>query len=221
MIRQGKNSFALLADKEENPDVTGSDNESENADSLQDCGMNMDSLMAMLMPTVAHDRESLALDEPSTSQEGECHREISSRSDVPSSPTPFEPQEQEKWSPLEAPAIQSLGTGDKSESTQVERYVDVASSSTTPSALSPEDFMRSLPALRCPLVKDVMREPVIASDGHTYEKAAIKDWFLKHDTSPVTNRPFEHKGLIANHSFHALVARMEKYMSDENDKPSS
>ncbi|KAK3275231.1 hypothetical protein CYMTET_16625 [Cymbomonas tetramitiformis] len=219
MIRQGKNSFALLAVDEGNPDVTRSDNESENSDSNQDCDMNIDSLMAMLMPTVVDDCESLTLDEPSTSQEDERDREISSRSDLSSSPASFNPQE--KRSPLEAPADQSLGAGKKSESTQVARSVDVASSSTTPSALSPENFMQSLPVLRCPLLKDVMREPVIASDGHTYEKAAIKDWFLKHDTSPVTNLPFEHKGLIANHSFHALVARMEKYMSDENDMPFS
>ncbi|KAJ8718243.1 hypothetical protein PYW08_002480 [Mythimna loreyi] len=41
------------------------------------------------------------------------------------------------------------------------------------------DHERAAPhALRCPLSHRVMREPVSAADGYTYERANILDWFL-------------------------------------------
>ena len=43
--------------------------------------------------------------------------------------------------------------------------------------------------IRCGL-QEPMREPVIAADGQTYEKAALKSWLQQHDTSPVTGQPF-------------------------------
>ena len=39
----------------------------------------------------------------------------------------------------------------------------------------------------CPLTLDVMANPVIAADGHTYERSAIEEWFKNNDTSPITN----------------------------------
>eukprot|EP00960_Hanusia_phi_P069049 766991-Hanusia_phi.AAC.17 len=39
----------------------------------------------------------------------------------------------------------------------------------------------------CSITLEVMREPVLAADGFSYEKAAIEDWFAKgHRTSPKT-----------------------------------
>ncbi len=43
-----------------------------------------------------------------------------------------------------------------------------------------------------------MREPVIAADGHTYEKAALKSWLQQHDTSSVTGQPLAHKRIVPN-----------------------
>ena len=34
-----------------------------------------------------------------------------------------------------------------------------------------------------------MIEPIVLSDGHTYEKDAIKEWLRNHNTSPKTNMP--------------------------------
>jgi hypothetical protein len=34
-----------------------------------------------------------------------------------------------------------------------------------------------------------MEDPVVAADGHTYERRAIEGWFEKHLTSPITNLP--------------------------------
>eukprot|EP00983_Pelagomonas_calceolata_P133785 1161997-Pelagomonas_calceolata.AAC.4 len=33
-----------------------------------------------------------------------------------------------------------------------------------------------------------MRDPVLATDGYSYERAAIEQWFRSHDTSPMSNQ---------------------------------
>ncbi|ELR18937.1 Ubox domain containing protein [Acanthamoeba castellanii str. Neff] len=38
----------------------------------------------------------------------------------------------------------------------------------------------------CPITQDFMRDPCIAEDGHTYERAAIEEWLGRHGTSPIT-----------------------------------
>ncbi|KAK9816505.1 hypothetical protein WJX72_001230 [[Myrmecia] bisecta] len=39
----------------------------------------------------------------------------------------------------------------------------------------------------CPIEHEVYEDPVVAADGHTYERSAIAEWFSRHDTSPMTN----------------------------------
>ena len=43
-----------------------------------------------------------------------------------------------------------------------------------------------------------MDDPVVASDGHTYNRQDIENWFKEHHTSPHTNEPFESKALFPN-----------------------
>jgi hypothetical protein len=38
----------------------------------------------------------------------------------------------------------------------------------------------------CPITTELMEDPVVAMDGHTYEREAIATWFQMHDTSPLT-----------------------------------
>jgi DNA-binding beta-propeller fold protein YncE len=45
------------------------------------------------------------------------------------------------------------------------------------------------PQFLCPILQDVMEDPVMAMDGHTYEREAIEAWFLQSDRSPMTNLP--------------------------------
>ncbi|KAL0047908.1 hypothetical protein WJX82_003007 [Trebouxia sp. C0006] len=44
----------------------------------------------------------------------------------------------------------------------------------------------------CPITKAVMVEPVIAADGHTYERAAMQDWLQYYPTSRVTQALLPH-----------------------------
>ena len=44
-------------------------------------------------------------------------------------------------------------------------------------------------SITCPITRDIMREPVVARDGQTYEKSAIIEWLSNHSNSPITNDP--------------------------------
>ena len=44
----------------------------------------------------------------------------------------------------------------------------------------PEEFF-------CPLTKQLMKDPVVDNDGHTYEREAIERWLRAQSSSPVTN----------------------------------
>ena len=50
----------------------------------------------------------------------------------------------------------------------------------------------------CPITFGLMQDPVIAADGHTYEREAIEQWLMNHSTSPKTNLPLSSTNLIAN-----------------------
>jgi hypothetical protein len=43
----------------------------------------------------------------------------------------------------------------------------------------------------CPITYELMREPVVAMDGHTYEKSAIEKWLKSSQTSPRSGEPME------------------------------
>jgi len=66
----------------------------------------------------------------------------------------------------------------------------------------------------CPITQDVMKDPVIAADGHTYERTAIEHWFQEHQTSPMTNTTLPNKKLIPNWAvrkiIHGFTTRMKK-----------
>ena len=50
----------------------------------------------------------------------------------------------------------------------------------------------------CPITLSVMRDPVIAEDGHSYERSAITEWFKHNNTSPKTNLRLISTHLVAN-----------------------
>lgn len=57
----------------------------------------------------------------------------------------------------------------------------------------------------CPLSLEPMHDPVVASDGQTYERAHIERWLAAHDVSPVTNLPLAHKHLAPNLALKQLI----------------
>lgn len=61
---------------------------------------------------------------------------------------------------------------------------------------------------KCPISMAIMNDPVIAADGHSYERIEIERWLQSNDTSPITNLRLAHKILIPNH---ALRNAIEQY----------
>ena len=56
----------------------------------------------------------------------------------------------------------------------------------------------------CSITQEVMVDPVIATDGHTYERAAIQQWLEEHHTSPLTKQHIS-STLIPNHALRNLI----------------
>lgn len=56
----------------------------------------------------------------------------------------------------------------------------------------PEHFL-------CPITQEIMKDPVLTCDGHTYERTSIAEWLQTHSTAPITGAELENKALIPNH----------------------
>ena len=52
-----------------------------------------------------------------------------------------------------------------------------------------------------------MTDPVIAADGHTYERAALRAWLAHNSTSPVTGQPLLHTRITDNFLIKSAIAR--------------
>lgn len=58
---------------------------------------------------------------------------------------------------------------------------------------------------KCPITCEMMRDPVFAADGHTYERRAIATWFETKQTSPLSNAVLEHRRLVPNRALKQLI----------------
>ena len=63
---------------------------------------------------------------------------------------------------------------------------------------SKESGVLDLDPLNCPLTQQMMQNPVITSDGHTYERAAIEEWLKYNNTSPITGEEVKSKEIVNN-----------------------
>ncbi|MHB9147779.1 MAG: U-box domain-containing protein [Candidatus Amoebophilus sp.] len=58
----------------------------------------------------------------------------------------------------------------------------------------------------CPITQEIMEDPVIAQDGHTYERAAIQQWFgTGRRTSPKTGARLLSIELLPNYTMRSLI----------------
>ena len=66
----------------------------------------------------------------------------------------------------------------------------------------PDDFV-------CPITTEVMSDPVMAADGHAYERSAIERWLATKSTSPMTGGALEHSILVPNHMLRRQIRDWE------------
>ncbi|XP_044221790.1 WD repeat, SAM and U-box domain-containing protein 1-like isoform X1 [Thunnus albacares] len=72
---------------------------------------------------------------------------------------------------------------------------------------APDEFL-------CPITRELMKEPVIAADGYSYERESIESWIRgKNKTSPMTNLPLQTTLLTPNRSLKMAIARWKSSSS--------
>jgi hypothetical protein len=57
--------------------------------------------------------------------------------------------------------------------------------------------MRLRDEFLCPITFDLMTDPVVAADGHSYERSPITKWISSKENSPRTGEPLESKLLVS------------------------
>ena len=57
----------------------------------------------------------------------------------------------------------------------------------------------------CPISYEIMKDPVVANDGYTYDRCSIEEWWLKSNLSPMTGLPTDSKALIPNHTLKSAI----------------
>jgi hypothetical protein len=72
------------------------------------------------------------------------------------------------------------------------------------------DYKYISESIVCPITYSVFKQPYIASDGYTYEKYAIDQWLLEHDSSPMTGLKLSHNILIPNLSIQSIIKNAKK-----------
>jgi hypothetical protein len=75
----------------------------------------------------------------------------------------------------------------------------------------------------CPITLKLMEDPVILSDGTSYEREAIERWLRSSDRSPKTNQPLPNKTMIPNTALKILIReyvekKHQEYL-EENAQP--
>ena len=70
----------------------------------------------------------------------------------------------------------------------------------------------------CPITRQIFRKIVMAEDKHLYEKSAIKQWFKKHHTSPMTGLNISKK-LYSSAIFDTLLeVFLEQYPEEKSNQ---
>ena len=59
----------------------------------------------------------------------------------------------------------------------------------------------------CPITQSKMVDPVLGTDGNTYERSAITEWLRTHNTSPITREPMTAASLIPNYALRSMIQR--------------
>lgn len=80
--------------------------------------------------------------------------------------------------------------------------------------------MKPLPeSFYCPITSEIMSDPVITPNGHTFERVAIEHWVSANGTNPVSRDPLHLNKLRRNNNLYDLI-QIEKSKMDPVSHPS-
>ena len=57
------------------------------------------------------------------------------------------------------------------------------------------------------MLQVIMTDPVIAADGHTYQRVAIETWLQSHNTSAITHEKLMHTRLVPNFTVRQILKK--------------
>ena len=60
-------------------------------------------------------------------------------------------------------------------------------------------------AFMCPITQELMEDPVVTADGHTFERKEVAAWLGRRNISPLTGEPLPHTGLVPNVVLRGLI----------------
>mmetsp|Transcript_21053 Transcript_21053/g.40058 ORF Transcript_21053/g.40058 Transcript_21053/m.40058 type:complete len:791 (-) Transcript_21053:200-2572(-) len=73
----------------------------------------------------------------------------------------------------------------------------------------------------CPITGEIFCDPVVISDGHTYERSAILKWLKRNDSSPITREKIAGKSILPNFVVKTLLDEWPKNQLHGNMMDSS
>lgn len=91
----------------------------------------------------------------------------------------------------------------------------------TPARFVPHMDQLCPPSFLCPIGREVMGDPVMCTDGHSYERTAIATWLRDHATSPCTNLPLTHLDLVPNIALRNSIEEWVQQTSALETSPAS
>ena len=68
-----------------------------------------------------------------------------------------------------------------------------------------EEVERYKMSMVCPITQVLMTDPVVAADGHSYERSAIEHWMRTSNKSPMTGAELANRMLITNHTLRSII----------------
>eukprot|EP00931_Biecheleriopsis_adriatica_P023525 TRINITY_DN14841_c0_g1_i2.p1 TRINITY_DN14841_c0_g1~~TRINITY_DN14841_c0_g1_i2.p1 ORF type:complete len:747 (+),score=176.93 TRINITY_DN14841_c0_g1_i2:35-2275(+) len=97
--------------------------------------------------------------------------------------------------PVEAPPVLMLPTS----------AAAAAPEGNSPADSSPVSQWEHPPSFYCPISQQCMHDPVVLSDGHSYERRHIERWLKDHSTSPVSGLTLAEKSTFPNHALRNAI----------------
>ena len=78
---------------------------------------------------------------------------------------------------------------------------------------------------QCPITRNVMHDPVICPEGHTFERSAIERWIGSNRSNPLTRSRLRCRHLVPNISLRDTIKRqniieIEKFLEQESEQES-
>jgi hypothetical protein len=97
------------------------------------------------------------------------------------------------------------GGGRRRRGRRRKRQAKQAEDTSTDGANAPSG-LRDLPhEFFCPITLELMSEPTLASDGHSYEREALEEWLQQADSSPMTGLPLSNLMITPNLSLKQII----------------